>query len=190
MRFILLSFFLLSLSFSFEMHAQSYHSALGLRIGNNIGFTYQQRVGKNQTIESILQTGLFRNSGQFAVLFEQHNSLISRGFNFYYGGGPHIGWYENRQEMVIGTVGGLAFIVGAEMSLGSIILSYDIKPAINLFGNAPIINFDTALSVRTALVKKSKFSKRNKNGWFNSGKNNNSSKRERKPLFKKKTHKL
>lgn len=190
MRFILSSIFLLSFFITTETSAQSYHSALGLRIGNNIGFTYQQRVGKNQTIESILQTGLFRNSGQFAVLFEQHNSLISRGFNFYYGAGPHIGWHEDRIEKVTGTVGGLALIVGAEMSLGSIILSYDIKPAINLFGNAPVINFDTALSVRTAIVKKSRFSKRNRNGWFNSGNKNNSGKKSRKPLFKKKTHKL
>jgi len=164
--------------------AQSYHSAIGLRLGTDFGFTYQQRVGKNNTIEGIIQTGLFERSGQFAVIFEQHQPLLSRGLNMYYGAGPQIGWQEYRGDQVVHTIGGLALIIGAEMSLGKIILSYDIKPNVNLFGQASLFNVDTAISVRTAIVKKSSFDGKNSK----SKRNSKSSKPTK--VKKKKTHSM
>jgi hypothetical protein len=181
-----LLFFILLLTNSL-LNAQSYHTALGLRLGTDVGFTIQQRVGNSQTIEGIIQTGLFRRTGQFAALYQQHNSLISKGFNFYYGVGPQIGWYEIRETRETSTTGGMALIVGAEMSLGKLILSYDIKPNVNVFGGAPFINVDSAISVRTAIVKKGKYSKKNKQ---KAGKGNGGSHKSNGGIFKKKTHKM
>ena len=170
-----------------KLSAQSYHTALGLRLGTDVGFSIQQRIGESQTLEGIIQTGLFRRTGQFAALYEQHSSLISKGFNFYYGAGPQVGWYEDRETRITSITGGVALIIGAEMSLGKLILSYDIKPNVNVFGNAPIINVDSAISIRTAIVKKGKYSKKN-NKKGNTNKSN--SNKSNGGLFKKKTHKM
>jgi len=72
------------------------------------------------------------------------------------------------------------------MTLGSLVLSYDIKPNINAFGNAPLINFDTAISVRKVLVKKSKFNKKRSSGWFKSKSSDDKQKKSK----KKKTHSM
>lgn len=161
---------------------QSYQSALGLRVGTDIGFTYQQRIAKYQTIEGILQTALFRRSGQFAAVWEFHNALISRGFNFYYGVGPQFGWIEDRNDQYSYGTGGVTGIVGAEMTLGKIVLSFDIKPDLNFIGvnNSPArpLNIGSALSVRTVIVKKGRFGKRKK------------SKNKSWNPFKKKKHKI
>jgi len=169
----------------FLVFSQSYHSAFGLRIGTDFGLTYQQRVGNRSTVEGILQTGLFDRSGQIAALYEHHTPLVSKGLNFYMGAGPQVGWLENRNEGVVKATGGLALIGGAEMTLGSIVLSYDIKPNINVFGNVSLINFDTALSVRKVITKRSKYNKKRK-GWFRS---DQSSKPQKAPK-KKKTHRM
>ncbi len=163
---LLIFVFISSLLNVANLQAQSYHSALGMRIGTDIGFTYQQRIARYQTIETIIQNRWFRQEGQLAALWEYHNPLVTRGINFYYGIGPQFGWKEDQDGFDLYYSAGIAGIVGAELTLGKIVVSFDIKPNINAIGvkDTPIspFNIDSALSVRTVIVKRSRFSKKRK----------------------------
>ena len=133
---------------------QSYISAGGVRLGTGIGFTFQQAVERHTTIEGILNSSLRSDEVQITVLGEQHFPLLSRRFNMYTGAGVHKAW--NVQEK--GTVEttnpfGLSFILGAEMTISKLILSYDFKPAIH-FQGSKAFDFQTAVSLRYVFKRK------------------------------------
>jgi hypothetical protein len=75
--------------------AQSYGSAIGIRLGNNpvgrpIGLSGQFRIARFVTIEGIAQSD-FRNSHTAHVLIERHRRILSRRLNLYSGVGLSIG---------------------------------------------------------------------------------------------------
>ncbi|MCB0571526.1 MAG: hypothetical protein KDC66_17265 [Phaeodactylibacter sp.] len=146
--------------------AQSYNTALGIRLGTDWGFTVQQRVGKLTTVEGIVQASRQREEAMVSLLGEQHFPLISRRLNIYAGGGPHFGWLNE----TIGDSGekyknpfGITAIAGAELSLGRFNLSYDFKPAINISGGQHTFYPQTGISLRYVIVKRPWLNGDNKN---------------------------
>lgn len=137
--------------------AQSYNTALGIRLGTDWGISVQQRVGKLTTLEGIVQSSRQREEATVSLLGEQHFPLISRRLNVYAGGGLHYGWL-NEEESDSGekykNPFGLTGIAGAELSLGRFNLSYDFKPAINITGGKHTIYPQTAISLRYVIVKR------------------------------------
>lgn len=137
--------------------AQSYNTALGMRLGTDWGVTVKQRVAKTASLEAIIQSSLQREETQITLLGEQHFPLISRRFNIYAGGGLHKGWATRD-----GAEGdpdykdpfGLSLIAGIEASLGRLNLSYDFKPAVNLSGGSHTIYSQTGISLRYVIVKR------------------------------------
>ena len=149
-KIIFLGFLLIS----WGLQGQSYISAGGVRLGTGIGFTFQQAVERHTTIEGILNSSLRSDEVQITVLGERHFPLLSRRFNMYTGAGVHKAW--NVQEK--GTAAttnpfGLSFILGAEMTISKLILSYDFKPAIH-FQGSKAFDFQTAVSLRYVFKRK------------------------------------
>lgn len=150
---------LLALSFSLVAFSQSYDLAFGLRLGTDIGVTGQLRlppVDENFTVEAILQSSLQREEGQFTLLGQQHFPLITRRVNVYAGGGVHAGWVTQQPdsaEEVINPLG-ISGVIGAELTLGRLNLSYDFKPAFNLRGGEKNVYTQTAVSVRYVAFKR------------------------------------
>ena len=151
---------------SFQANAQRYGTALGLRLGNSdinrtVGLSLQQRVMERVTIEGILQTDFSRNS-TLSVLAQKHHPIISKRFNYYYGGGLSFGNEESfvknpSTKEIIHTYGnattGVDLIAGIEMTLANAVISLDYKPNINLVGREEFYRGQVGLSVRTVLVK-------------------------------------
>ncbi len=139
------------------LFAQSYNTALGMRLGTDWGVSVKQRVAKTTSLEAIIQSSLQREETQLTLLGEQHFPLISRRFNVYAGGGLHKGWATRD-----GTEGapaykdpfGISLIAGIEASLGRLNLSYDFKPAVNLTGGAHTVYSQTGVSLRYVIVKR------------------------------------
>lgn len=134
-----------------EAQAQSYVMAGGLRMGTDWGLTYQQRVLETVTIEAILQSSFQREEVMVTALFEKHYPVAVKGLNLYLGAGPHKGWNsqprnENNEE--IKDPLGLSLVGGAELTLGRIAVSYDIKPAINVRGGDRAVYMQSGLSAR------------------------------------------
>lgn len=144
--------------------AQSYFTAGGLRLGTDWGLTIQQRVAKRTTVETILQSSLFREEAMVTILGEQHGPLLSRRFNIYGGAGLHKGWSTARRvngEDLPEYKGpfGITLIGGAEMTIGRLNLSYDFKPAINISGGEQAFYTQSGVSARYVILKKSPWEK-------------------------------
>jgi hypothetical protein len=149
-----------------QADAQRYGTALGLRLGNSdinrtIGVSLQQRVKERITIEGIVQTDFSRNT-TLSVLAQKHHPIISKRFNYYYGGGLSFGSEESfvknpSTKEINHTYGnattGVDLIAGVEMTLANAVISLDYKPNINLVGREEFYRGQVGLSVRTVLVK-------------------------------------
>jgi hypothetical protein len=75
--------------------AQSYTTALGLRVGGTTGVTLKHAIRPSTMVEGIV--GGFSNGFSVTGLIEKHTLAFNeRGLNWYYGGGAHIAVYNNR----------------------------------------------------------------------------------------------
>ena len=141
------------------LSSQSYDAALGLRIGTDIGATVQVRlpqIDKNFVLEGIVQSSLVKDQGSLTVIGKQHQPLLSRRLNLFYGAGAHIGWTDELKDdnEPAKNPYGIDGIVGAEITLGGFNISYDFKPAINIRGGDGILDAQTAVSVRYVIAKR------------------------------------
>lgn len=139
--------------------AQSYDAALGLRLGTDWGATAQLRlplIDRNFVLEGILQSSLQRDEGSFTLLGKQHQPVLSRRLNLFYGAGLHAGWSNERDERsgeALNGPAGITGILGAEITFRRINISYDIKPALNFRGDR-FFDPQTGVSVRYVLAKR------------------------------------
>jgi hypothetical protein len=161
--FSLLLFLLISTS---TLMAQRYGTAAGVRFGNSnlsrtFGLSIQQRIVDRVTLEAILQSDFSRNTN-FSLLVERHRPIISKRFNYYYGGGIAFGkeesFVKNEETMQIDhTYGnstvGVDLIAGIEFTVANTVLSLDYKPNINLAGRSEFYRGQVGISARTVLVK-------------------------------------
>ncbi|KXK17734.1 MAG: hypothetical protein UZ08_BCD001002248 [Candidatus Parvibacillus calidus] len=131
---------------------QKYRTAAGIRIGTEFGITVQQLILENSTLEGIIQKGFFNDQTTISVLFEQHQKLVFKGLNFYFGGGPHVGLYDANDRNGRKNSFGLSAIGGVEMRFGKVLASFDYKPAINFFGGEHIFDSQSAISLRYIIV--------------------------------------
>ncbi len=130
-----------------NLSAQSYNTAVGLRLGTDWGLTIQQRVAKFTTVEAILQSSLGKEETSVSLLVEQHKRLISKRFNFYVGAGIQKGWSGEINSIDEGDPFGFPLIAGVEFTIKNLVLSYDFKPVINVLGGSAF-DLQTGLSLR------------------------------------------
>jgi len=131
--------------------AQNYRTAAGLRIGRGgFGISAQQKIMERSTLEGIVSVDADEFTG--TLLLEKHFPLIGKGFNYYLGGGAHVGTLNN-----FGTYYGGDAIVGAEMKLPlfPILLSLDLKPAVHI-NHEDWFNFGGGFTIRYILLKEKK----------------------------------
>ena len=148
---------------SLQASAQKYTTAAGIRIGTEFGVTVQQTLWNKYTLEAIAQKGFFNDLTTVSALFEQHNKIFFKGLNFYFGGGPHAGFYGTKRTSFKGgetyerkNAYGVTVIGGLELKLKNVLISYDYKPAINVTGGDRFFDSQTGLSVRYIFIKAKK----------------------------------
>ena len=142
---------------TWALTAQSYDLAFGMRLGTDWGLTVKQRIFDKTTLEGILQTSLQREEALVTLLGTQHMPFLTKRLNVYGGGGVHKGWGNvayNTEGNRYKDPFGLTFIGGIELSLGTLNLTYDIKPAINLVGGERRVYTQTGLSLRYVILKR------------------------------------
>jgi hypothetical protein len=144
------------------VNAQSYDLTAGMRMGTDWGLSTQFRVAKKVTIEGILQSSLQREEVLLTALVEQHNPLLTRRMNFYYGIGFHKGWINSDPELSLKDPAGVTMIAGLEFTIAKLNLSYDIKPAVNITGGEHRFYTQSGISMRYVIAKKNSIFKVNK----------------------------
>lgn len=138
-----------------SISAQSYGTALGVRVSDGFGFTLQQQVTVHTTAEVILQSGFQQKDVTLTVLGELHNSLLTRGFNFYVGGGVYHRWLEKNENLIVMPTNpwGISPIMGLELTMGKLNFSADFKPNIRLAGSGgDAFEWRTGISIRYKLA--------------------------------------
>ncbi|NJB85564.1 hypothetical protein GGR26_001309 [Lewinella marina] len=140
--------------------SQSYDAALGIRVGTEWGATAQLRlpqIHKNFVLEGIVLSSLNEDEGTLTLLGKQHQPLLSRRLNLFYGAGVHAGWSNE----IDGETGnpfdgpkGITGIVGMEATFARVNVSYDFKPALNVVGGESVLDTHTAVSVRYVIGKR------------------------------------
>jgi hypothetical protein len=137
------------------LKAQKYDIAGGLRLGTEWGVTYKHRVTDRSTLEGIMQQGFSQQTALASLLYEHHFKAGVRRLNFYAGAGPHMGWYVDQElEKIYENPFGISLISGAELTLGGVLVSWDIKPAINFSDANRNTYFHSGLSIRLVLKKR------------------------------------
>ena len=142
-----------------SLSAQAYGTAAGARVGDGWGITLQQQVAVHTTVEGILQRSFKSQDVTLSVMGEQHKSLLSRGFNLYYGGGLYKTWLTQRTNVIVqpSDPWGITPIAGLEITLGKFNISGDFKPLLRLSGgeeNSSGFSWQSAISIRYVFAKR------------------------------------
>ncbi|MCH8515890.1 MAG: hypothetical protein LAT68_06135 [Cyclobacteriaceae bacterium] len=119
--------FLLVSSF-FELQAQRYSTAAGLRFGaDQYGLSVRQRFLPNTNAEGLFTLNQREYRG--TLLVAHHFPIFGRGFNFYLGGGGHYGELKD-----FGATYGVDAQMGVEWKVPAtpIIVSAEVKPAYHI----------------------------------------------------------
>lgn len=133
------------------VNAQMYNTSGGIRMADDFGINFAQRIANKNSVEVILQPGTFTGHEMYAALLRQHYPLITKRINFYMGAGV----YGRRQPLSStdtpaksGNMG-VALTFGGELTLGSLNLSTDFLPLM-LLGGSDNRRFQTTngLSIR------------------------------------------
>jgi len=142
----------------FSFYSQSYFTAGGARFGTDWGISIQQKVFKHTTVEGIFQSSLFREELMLSVMPEYHFPVLSKRLNVYLGAGYHQG-FNTSSDPVYPSPYGITVVAGAEITLARFVVSYDYKPAFNLYGGEHSWYNQSALSVRYVFVKQNALKK-------------------------------
>jgi len=139
---------------AFTAQAQQYNSAVGVRGGGLNSISYKKTLNDFSAFEGI---GSFRYRGLLITgLYTIQNDLNIEGeaFQWYYGGGAHIGLFNNNN--VFSETGGSNAVIGVDGVIGieytfseiPLNLCLDYKPAFNLIGYSGFWADHASLGIR------------------------------------------
>jgi hypothetical protein len=125
--------------------AQKYNTIAGIRIADDFGISFAQRVANKTTIELNIQPGTFAGRQMTTLLAKQHYPLLTKRFNFFMGAGvysrkiPDANIDIPQQK----SAQGLALSFGAEFSIGKLSIATDYLPLVMLANNGSNQRFYT-----------------------------------------------
>lgn len=139
--------------------AQSYNTLGGIRLGNDFGFSFSQRILNHTTFEANVSDGLFSQNKYFTLAAKQHHNILTRRFNVFVGAG-----YFGQSALVEAKEDadfyfrnhGFMAVFGSEFTVGRINVSIDYSPRYTL-GNgygSNNLSADSALSIKYVLWKR------------------------------------
>lgn len=155
-KLIFLGSLILFLS-SIDSFAQSYKTALGVRVGSENGISVKHFLNETNALEGQL-TSRWRGWSLHGLYELNGNAFEVANLNWFFGGGAHVGFYDRYNgnpwfdDFDNETVFGLDLIIGLEYTFDEIPLNLGIdwKPEINLVGYEGFWGDEVGLSIRFA----------------------------------------
>lgn len=160
MRYYIVLFFLFA--GLFEVRSQSYRTAAGLRIGNNMTLSISQRIVAGSTLDFYHQSSLLSPASITALAYKKHVPLITKRLNLFGGIGPYCRTGKNgmSNEVVLYRFSscGMLLTGGIDFTIGRLNLGYDFMPVVRLVGSDPIgrVSASSAITLRYVLIKQPK----------------------------------
>jgi hypothetical protein len=149
---------LLFFSINWALEAQNYNTAIGLRLGNNIGLTINQHLIRKLTAEAIIGSNFTDNNrlGMSLILKHHHRLLLFKRFTVYEGLGGHYYFKDDGDAVNFKTPAGVTGLLGAEISVRRLHFSLDWKPEYHLQKEDSAKDFvmGGAFSIRYILIKR------------------------------------
>ncbi len=142
----------LCLLFCLSTQAQKYISAIGIQGGNEeVGLSYQYRLIERNTVEGLLAFSTKHIS--ITGLYKYHNPIITQGFNYFVGLGPHIGYLQETEETDY-TYFGLSGITGVEFKFPALrlVITGSFRPSFHL-NHPKNIQINAGVGFRYVLVR-------------------------------------
>lgn len=152
---------LLSVSFLFCSEAQRYGTAVGIRMGNELGITVQQNLGKAWTMEGMVNSSFQNRDLGLRILGENHQAVLGKRMNLYLGVGPVMKYYGDSTERV---EWGGGMIAGIELTLGRLNASLDFQPSFYFGDPVRVFEPSSGISIRYVLIKERR--KEKKKHWW------------------------
>ena len=108
---------------------QKYNTVMGMRFGEDIALSFEQRLLGNYTFQFEHQDGLFTDSKFSSFMLKKHHGILGRRFNVFMGGGAILKQKINNGDLNDGKIQkGLGLTFGGEFTLGKINITYDYVP--------------------------------------------------------------
>jgi len=128
--------FCLTVIFTIPLTAQKYNTAMGIRMGDELGYSLKQRVFKKVTAEFVYEEGIITDKQFASATLQQHHNLIGKRVNFYVGAGYFNEWESPEEiDQPIALSTGIPMTFGAEITIGRINISTDVMPIYYLTGS-------------------------------------------------------
>lgn len=130
--------FVFSLLLVTRAYNQKYNTAVGLRFGNDLAVSLEQRLFDNYTLQLEHQDAIFTNEKNSSLLLKKHFGILGKRFNVSLGGGVayHQQSYVNELNNHLASPA-LMFSAGGEFTLGRLNIIYDFMPGYQV-GQNPI----------------------------------------------------
>ena len=129
---------------------QSYEWAAGLQLSKFMGISAVYSPKEKYSFEAVLSKNMWTGESGVSLIGRHHKKIITRGLNFYGGGGLHYGMFDDGER---GNFGGLLLQGGAEMSLGKTNLSFNITPLVGVGNQDVKFRIGSDVTVRYILKK-------------------------------------
>lgn len=134
----------------FSGWSQSYKWAAGVKLSKQMGLSVVYSPEVPYSIEGVISKNLWTNEGGLSVIGRYHQKVLTRGINFYGGGGFYYGMYDDPE---MSSFSGLILNGGAEMSLGKTNLSFNISPLIAAGSQDMKFRIGSDVTIRRILEK-------------------------------------
>ncbi len=136
-----------------SLQAQSYEWAAGLKLSKFMGISVVYSPKEKYSFEAVLSKNMWTGESGVSLIGRQHKKIITRGLNFYGGGGLHYGMFDDGERS---NFGGLLLQGGAEMSLGKTNLSFNITPMVGIGNEDVKFRIGSDFTIRYILKKQEK----------------------------------
>ena len=148
-KVMFLSLFIAAITFTTTLSAQSYKTAVGVRLSSsqamvNNSISLKHFLNERAAIEALFSFG---DPLALGALYEVHKPFSTEGLQWFYGGGGYLGfvksWNPNKQKNETDVAVGAQGVIGLDYKFVNLPLnlSLDWKPELNLVSD---INFEPA----------------------------------------------
>jgi hypothetical protein len=153
-------FAMLTISFlAMSLYGQGYNTAIGLKFGDDLKFSLNQRIANKLSVEANFSDGLFSDHKYVSLALKRHYPIFSKSVNIFLGAGyygqSHINGKDEIQNFDYNNKG-LLGMIGGEVTIGRLNISMDFTPqyALNKDHSGRKLSSDSAISAKYVLWKR------------------------------------
>jgi len=147
--------------FSFNLSAQKYDIAAGLRWGGDFGVSVSERIGKRMTLEQNFNSEDASNYYSAFALIKYHKPIVTSRFNLFYGAGAGVVKLKETTNYPESSALSIILQLGLEHTIKRITFYVGLEPYVFQANSSTRFKMHKVFAVKYVIVKrKSKWKKK------------------------------